>query len=316
MSCERPFTILNPRYKGLTKIERLEYANEVYGAEHLPDEYVEVPCGRCIGCLKSKQFEFSMRLQFELSSHPPNSSLFVTLTFNDKYLEQFRNDLNKPVLRFLDNIRKQYGKDIRHWFVCEFGSLRGRPHYHGILFNCPPDLVNAFTGKEGEHRVISNKWKYGLTFTGFVNDATCKYVSKYVSKNLNGKNVRPRLISSVGLGLSYLKQNAYLHKDADGNCTPLVVVGGKLMALPRYYFNKIFTQTDKENMLLDRYLHPAYYWQGVKYDNKDERDEVRAQSYASHLRDSLTSREKFPTKKVKRKTTQLLTKQFKTDFDL
>lgn len=308
--------ILNPRYKGLTELEKIDYAMETYGLEHLPDEYVEVPCGRCVGCLKSQQFAFSMRLQFELASHPPNSSLFVTLTFDDENLSIFRDDLNKPVLRFLDLIRKKYGKQVRHWFVCEFGTLKGRPHYHGILFNCPPDLVNSFTDKVGYHRVISETWKYGITFTGFVTEATCKYVAKYVSKSLNGKNVRPRLISSVGLGLSYLKENAVLHKDANGNCSPLVVVGGKPMALPRYYFNKIFTQTDKQNMVLDRYLDPKYFWQGVEYSDKAERDQVRAQSFASHIRDELTSKNKFPSKPRKRVITKLLTENIKTEFEL
>ena len=316
MSCERPLNILNPRYRGLTNAERLSYAREKYGLNILPDEYVDVPCGHCLGCLKSQQFAYSMRLQFELMSHPPNSSLFVTLTFDDHNLDKFCDSLNTPVLRFLDLIRKKYGKQVRHWFVCEFGSLRGRPHYHGILFNCPPELVNCFSSVPGHHSVISDTWKYGLTFTGFVTDATCKYVSKYVSKALNGKKVRPRLISSVGIGLEYVRQNHYLHKDDNGNLTPLVVVGGKPMALPRYYFNKIFDADDKKKMVLDQFKNPRYYWQGIEYSTRSERDEVRSLTASSHLRDGLSSRDRFPSKKRKTKLSKLLTENPKTEFDL
>lgn len=307
MSCERPLSILNPKYRGLTKIERYQYANETYGTEKPPDEYIEVPCGHCQGCEKSRQYEFSFRLRYELASHPPNSSLFVTLTFDNESLVKFKDDLNKPVRRFLDVLRKRYGKSIRHWFVCEFGTLRGRPHYHGILFGCPEELINGFTGKVGYHRVISKLWKHGISFTGYVNDKTCTYVSKYVTKSLNGKYVRPRLISSFGIGEKYLEENSSFHKSASGELNPLAVVGGKPMALPRYYYNKIFTVYDKQNLALDRYLEQTYYWKGVAYTDKKLRDKIRSNTFCSNLIGGLSFRDKFPSKKRNHKFSKLLT---------
>lgn len=306
MSCERPLSIINPRYKGLTKLERYQYAEETWGTPSPPDEYIEVPCGHCRGCEKSNQYAYSMRLMYELHSHPPGSCLFVTLTFDKNSLEKFNDNLNKPVLRFLDVLRKKYGKSIRHWFVCEFGKLKGRPHYHGILFNCPKEILSAFHSyKVGCNLIIDKYWKYGITFTGYVSDETCKYVSKYVSKSLNGRNIRPRIISSTGIGLSYLDTpEAELHKN-NGLCNPLILVGGVPMALPRYYYNKIFSFIDRQNMALDRYIDGKFYWKGIAYDSQRERDQVRALSYFSNVQNGLSFRDKFPSKKIIHKNSKL-----------
>lgn len=317
MSCERPLLIPNPRYKGLTVGEKIHYARDVFDLDRLPDEEVEVPCGRCRGCEKNMQFQYGMRLQYELLSHPPNTSLFVTLTFDDDHLERFKNDLNKPVLRFLDVLRKRYSKSIRHWFVCEFGTLRGRPHFHGILFNCPPELIRTYTSnKVGFHPILSKLWKCGISFIGYVDIDTCKYVSKYVSKSLNGKYVRPRLISSFGIGMKYIEDNLSFHNDGLGHLQPFVIVGGKPMPLPRYYYNKIFNSDERKRLTKERFLDGKFYWHGRAYDVREDRDRVRGQTYASNLREKLSRKEKYPAKKVKHSLTKLLTEKIKTDFDL
>lgn len=317
MSCERPLLVLNPRYKGLTDKDKKAWAQEIFGLDKLPDEYIEVPCGSCIGCEKSRQYEYSIRLQYELDASPPNSCLFVTLTFDDEHLEMYKDDLNKPVLRFLDVLRKRYGKSIRRWFVCEFGTLHGRPHYHGILFNCPREMIDCFTeNKIGYHKIITPLWKCGISFTGYVNEKTCKYVAKYVTKSLSNGIKRPRLISSFGIGKKYIDDCAKLHKSGNGDLDPLMTIAGKPFPIPRYYHTKIFNSYDKKQLALEKYKHPKYYWQGTEYKSKEERDRARAQTYSRNLREGLTKSKAIKREKRKFKQSILQTKDFKTEFDL
>lgn len=317
MSCEKPLVVLNPRYRGLSDSEKFQMALELYDQPQLFDEFVEVPCGRCRGCEKSMQYQYGLRLLYELQSHPPNSSLFVTLTFDEDHLKEHKDDLNKPVLRFLDVLRKRYGSSLRHWAVCEFGTLKGRPHFHMILFGCPPALIQSYlSNKVGFHPVIDRLWRCGMTFTGYVNEDTCRYVSKYVTKSLNGKYVRPRLISSVGIGMKYVEDNLGFHNDGNGHLQPVILVGGKPMPLPRYYYNKIFSADDKRQLAKARFMSGEFYWKGKVYKCKIERDRVRARSYASNLREKLSTREKYPTKVRNHKKSILLSNNLKTDFDL
>ena len=137
--------IVNRRYVGMTNAEIVDYARIFYGCFWPPDYILEVPCGYCHSCQKSYNNQYRIRLLYELRKYPPGTCLFVTLTFDDDNLKKFSKDTNKAVRLFLDRLRKDYGKQIRHWFVCEFGTLYGRPHYHGILFNVPQALIDGYS---------------------------------------------------------------------------------------------------------------------------------------------------------------------------
>lgn len=195
----------------------------------------------------------------------------VTLTFDDDNLKKFSKDTNKAVRLFLDRLRKAYGKQIRHWFVCEFGTLHGRPHYHGILFNVPQELIDGYSSDvPGHHPSLASRWQYGFVFVGYVSDETCSYITKYVTKSINGDRVRPRVITSFGIGENYLNTDeACLHKIGD-KYQPSMLLNGFPQAMPRYYYDKIFTEVDKQNMVLDRFIHPPveFSWQGQKFASK------------------------------------------------
>lgn len=90
--------------------------------------------------------------------------------------------------------------------------------------------------------------------------------------------------------------------------------------MPRYYYNKVFTQFDRENMIMDRFLNPPaeFFWQGQRYSSEAERDSARASTLSQNLRSTLTPTERPPTKsrlsgeeKFKKRLDQ-----FVTDFNL
>ena len=47
-------------------------------------------------------------------------------------------------------------------------------------------------------------------------------------------------------------------------------LNGFPQAMPRYYYNKVFAEVDKQNMVLDRYINPPveFGWQGQKFASK------------------------------------------------
>lgn len=301
MACEQPRKIVNRRYKDMRKVDIIDYAKEHYGMAWPPDYTVEVPCGYCHSCQKSANNQYRIRLLHEIRCYPPGSCLFVTLTFDDENLIKFKSDYNKAVRLFLDRLRKNYGHQIRHWFIGEFGTLHGRPHYHGILFDVPDVFKTAFdVVHPGRHPLLAEGWKYGFVFVGYVSDATCGYITKYLTKSINGKNRRPRVISSKGIGASYLDSDeAKMHR-LPGNFQPFMVLNGFKQAMPRYYYNKIFTDFDKENMILERYLNPPLFfdWKGVRYSDDVDFAVARNATFEVNKSIGLTPLSKPPTLSV------------------
>lgn len=290
--------IVNRRYKDLTYNEVIDYSKLNYGTFWPPDYYLEVPCGYCHSCQKSVNNQYRLRLLYEVRKWPPGSCLFVTLTFDDDNLRKFSKDYNKSVRLFLDRLRKDYGKQIRHWFVCEFGTLHGRPHYHGILFNAPRELIDGYDSDvPGHHPLLASRWKNGFVFVGYVSEETCSYITKYVTKSINNDKVRPRIISSHGIGDNYLdSEESTFHKLA-GSYQPFMVMNGFKQALPRYYYNKIFTEVDRQNMVLDRYISPptTFNWQGTEYYDKFDQIMARHSTYEQNCLVGLTSPTPLPT---------------------
>lgn len=279
-----------------------EYAQLHYGLSWPPDYLIEVPCGFCASCQKSSNSQYRFRLLWEIQRYPVGSCLFVTLTFDDHYLDVFKADYNRAVRLFLDRARKMFGKQIRHWFIGEFGTLHGRPHYHGILFGVPEALSTVYSvDHPGDHPVLRSLWKYGFVFVGYVNDKTCSYITKYLTKSINGKKIRPRVISSFGIGANYLdSQEAKLHRLGSCHYQPFVIYGGFKQAMPRYLYNKIFSAFDRENMILDRYLNPPpFTWNGRTFRSREERDYARAATRSFNIALGLTPLVKLPTRKLK-----------------
>lgn len=298
MACEQPRSIVNRRYIDMTYNEVIEYAKINYGAFWPPDYVVEVPCGYCHSCQKSVNNQYRIRLLYECRKYPPGTCLFVTLTFDDDNLKKFSKDYNKAVRLFLDRLRKDYGKQIRHWFIGEFGTLHGRPHYHGILFDVPQELIDGYDPDiPGHHPLLASRWQYGFVFVGYVADETCSYIAKYVTKSINGDKVRPRVISSFGIGSNYLESDeARLHR-LPGNYQPFMVVNGFKQAMPRFYYNKIFTEVDKQNMALDRFINPPveFSWQGQKFGHKFDQVMQRRSTHEQNIASGLSSPTPLPT---------------------
>lgn len=208
------------------------------------------PCGKCLSCRIGKAREWSARLMHELNYW--NKAVFVTLTYEDKYLPE-NNSLRKSDLqKFFKRLRKYSNTKIKYYACGEYGDNKqnknygtglGRPHYHAIIFG----LGQLKEDKD----FIKDCWRFcqWSNFSdkkafGSVTYDSCRYVSDYIFKKYSGEKAKevyqskgvepPFKISSQGLGLRFVLENAdNLSFNHGFTCH------GVRMALPRYYVEKL-----------------------------------------------------------------------------
>nr|CAI9749757.1 replication initiation protein [Microvirus sp.] len=148
-------------------------------AEHVYRDFVEIPCGHCLGCRVQYSREWANRCLLEAQMH--DSAYFVTLTYNDDHVPRSYYDdpdtgeafqaltLRKRDLQlFFKRLRKAVvvrdGKTdegsagIRYFACGEYGSHTYRPHYHAIIFGLSlADLTVVKKTKLGD-ALYTSEW--------------------------------------------------------------------------------------------------------------------------------------------------------------
>ena len=82
-----------------------------------------------------------LKLQIDQWHQDKEKMLFVTLTLDDEKLNAPKEWLNNEIRRWCARTREKKGRDglpCRYCVVFEFGSKKGRPHFH-VLCNAPVD---------------------------------------------------------------------------------------------------------------------------------------------------------------------------------
>lgn len=163
-------------------------------SEGYMDMEVTLPCSRCTNCRLKKSYETAIRCVHEASLHDHNH--FVTLTYK-KAPEDYSINI-RHVQLFMKKLRRRLGANIKSYGCGEYGDLRGRPHYHLLLFNCPlSDLKETRRirgNKYFESDSISKAWSNiegcepGFTLVGELNIQTAAYVARYVTKKFTNKD--------------------------------------------------------------------------------------------------------------------------------
>lgn len=245
--CLYPKLILNPKYKANKKNKGI--------IPKLKDErakYVPIGCGQCIECRKQKAREWQVRLSEEIKNLPKDYlAYFVTLTFSEeKYKKlcektnsQYNNVAIYAMRHFLERIRKETKKSAKHWFITELGHQgTERIHLHGIII-LPKNKGNQW---------ISEKWQYGFVYTGsYVNNRTINYCTKYMLKiDQDHKDYKQIVLASPGIGKQYLNtQNKIINRfNKEKTNETYRLPNGRKMALPIYYRNNIYTDSEKEKL--------------------------------------------------------------------
>lgn len=148
--------------------------------------YLNLRCGRCIGCRLARSCEWAVRVMHEAQMHSANS--FVTLTLDDEHLT---TSLNYDDFRlFMRRLRKVFPK--ARFFMCgEYGENFQRPHYHAVLFGV--DFVDREPWKRlpsgftvFRSKTLERLWPFGFSSVGDVSFESAAYVARYCVKKVTG----------------------------------------------------------------------------------------------------------------------------------
>lgn len=279
MACLIGRRVVNPHYKKISPETHYFLYNDRDGIYPKKDYYINVDCNRCINCFRKYMSAWRFRLIHEfygLSRSQLERSYFVTLTIENKYYTEKRKELKQMVRRFLERVRKKYGKSIRHFLVTERGEDKNRLHFHGFFIDTSFDVSDTY-----------NLWYYGFVQVTPVLDAQyplsqkISYCTSYVTKGKKGKidfviapEDWPLVLVSPGLGLSYLRHPSAIHSGS--TLFPLAFeLNGTPRSLPRYLRQKVFNDSELK-ILKDNYFDnfsddvipdPPYYIGNVQYND-------------------------------------------------
>lgn len=260
--------IVNPKYRPNKKN---------YGKPPKCDDmrkyYVPVKCGHCIECRKQKQREWVIRLSEEIRNH---TMKFVTLTINEEYMAKLKtsdespNDIATRALRlFLERVRKETKKSIRHWCVTELGDDKGRIHLHGF-FECRAET-------------IAKHWKYGFIFVGrWVNEQSIFYMTKYMLKECPyDKHFVGKVLCSKGIGSGYTRRLDAKRNRYQPNKTKETyrLRDGREMALPQYYRMKLYSEEERDKLWIEKQERGYRYIMGEKISTENEEEWENAVKY-------------------------------------
>lgn len=155
-----------------------------------PDMPVVVPCGKCLGCLMTRAFFWSVRCTCESVDY--DESYFLTLTYDKEHLPEGGELCRAHVQSFVKRLR-YYFKDykLRIFYCGEYGEKRHRPHYHMIVFGLPlnKEKVKYFPidkSKRGNINYacpfLEKVWKLGVVRMGTFSANAASYVAQYTLK--------------------------------------------------------------------------------------------------------------------------------------
>lgn len=231
------------------------------------------------------------------------------MSFTDSALEEYKDNYNKAVCQFMDAMRKKYGKELRHFYVMEYGTETGRPHYHGILFGVKHldffDVESLWNRGNGRVRNPNVPFEgffrkpRGIIYLEYIRspEKLSSYLCKYLTKEYYPDRPTPRVLTSRGLGLSFFKDNSFLYFKQ--NLTPVTSFCGFPYVLPLYYRNKIFSTEDKIRMVDKAFMNPRpYHLEGKLFYNKEDFEKARKLLNRRHIELGLSP---HPTKQILKK---------------
>lgn len=186
---------------------------------------VLVPCGKCLGCLMTRAFNWSIRCTCESVNY--DESYFLTLTYDNKNMPEDRELCRADVQSFVKRLRYHFRNYRLRVFYCgEYGDKRHRPHYHMIVFGLPLEKEGCLMfpvdySKRGNTNYacpfIEKIWQKGIVRVGTFTPGSASYVAQYTLKKhspdmsafISRKRVKPFIGMSnrPGLGFDFFMSN-------------------------------------------------------------------------------------------------------------
>lgn len=160
-------------------------------------DFLELPCGRCIGCKLDKRRSWMVRICHEAQLY--DSNVFATLTYSEDFLPPSRSLEYRDFQLFVKRLRRDVSgvtvgpdgrRPVRFFVSGEYGEKWSRPHWHAILFNVRfRDSVRWLNGTV-RSRQCEELWKKGDVVLGRVTPQSAAYVAGYTMKKVLGPRAR------------------------------------------------------------------------------------------------------------------------------
>lgn len=152
-----------------------------------------VPCGKCGFCVKKAIEAWCLRIYHEIEYS--SSAYFLTLTYSDEHLPK-DGQLVKEDLQLFFRLLRRKNPGIRYFAVGEYGTEKGRPHYHAVVFN----LVDL--------DLVTNTWNKGFVTGSQAYMGRIRYMVSYMAlpNDSDTHTIKPFRIMSrrPGIGSGYL----------------------------------------------------------------------------------------------------------------
>lgn len=222
------------------------------------DEFVQIPCGKCIGCRLDYASSWADRLCVEALDFPSEKRWFLTLTYDDAHLPPagasgIHTLVPRHLTLWMKRLRRRFPDALVRFYASgEYGDKSGRPHYHVILFGVTFDDLRVI-GKTDlgyplfESPLMESIWSHGKVCIAEFSWNTASYVARYVLKKLKGKGARQaydragivpefcRMSRRPGIGF-----NRY-----DAHTDSYQLPNGRIGSLPKSFIEKL-KKTDPE----------------------------------------------------------------------
>ncbi len=117
-------------------------------------------------------------------------SAFVTLTYTDDQLPEGGHLSVHHAQQFIKDLRKKiYPRKIRHLTVGEYGTKKGRPHYHAVIFGIgSEELIHILPIAWQKGSVEPNRFKP----FGDLNEKSARYIARYCTKKIHSTKLGGR----------------------------------------------------------------------------------------------------------------------------
>lgn len=139
-------------------------------------------CGSCEICMNEKMNNWVIRNYYEQKAHKNIS--WITLTYEESPYIIVQKDFQDWLKRFRIYLDRTSGEKIRYFSAYEYGTLRGRPHGHFIIYGWTDKNAKYLSiNKKGQimyqSKIIQETWGLGRTSIQQFNEHQIPYAALY-----------------------------------------------------------------------------------------------------------------------------------------
>ncbi len=171
-----------------------------------------------------------------------------------------KRDAQLFIKRLRSNAKRRYGITYLRYYICgEYGSLRGRPHYHAIIFGLPSNSITE--------QLVSDSWNFGFVKIGCLTERSAAYVAGYSAKHSDPAfdsrphGVQPEFhLQSLGLGKYYIDRILSTVSPDSLDVPNTINFGRRKYSMPKYLVRKC-----REKIFSSEYIEKLKYASVLNY---------------------------------------------------